>query len=223
MNTENRINVVIPTKSNFDGLFELLESMSSDKSVNEVVVIADGNDAYEYLLPLSGDLFTLFMVPLASGLHKMWNIGMDYFQGSGKHIAIINDDVLLSKNALEIACDLLDSDSSIGLVTPWSDVTITDVFIETTGFAGVCMVISSDLVDLWRFDEKMMWWYGDVDVIMWTSRIMKRRTGLTGLCHATGNRSHTITTNPPPNFHKDIENDARLFGEKWNNYNDNAQ
>ena len=85
------------------------------------------------------------------------------------------------------------------------------------------MVISSDLVDLWRFDEKMMWWYGDVDVIMWTSRIMKRRTGLTGLCHATGNRSHTITTNPPPNFHKDIENDARLFGEKWNNYNDNAQ
>lgn len=220
---KNRINVVIPTKSNFDGLFALLESMSSDESINEIVVIADGIDAYNHLLPHSGNLFTLYMVPLASGLHKMWNIGMDHFSGSGKHIAIINDDVLLSPNALSVACDLLDSEPDIGLVTPWSDTTVTDKFIETTGFAGFCMVISSNLVDLWRFDERMMWWYGDVDVIMWVARKMKRRTGLTGLCHATGNKSQTITNDPPPNFHQDIENDARLFHEKWDNYDDNTK
>jgi glycosyltransferase involved in cell wall biosynthesis len=217
----SKINVVIPTKSNFSGLFELLDSMSMDQSIGEIVVIADGSDAYNYLLPKSHSKFTLLMVPLASGLHKMWNMGMEHFRGSGKHLAIINDDVVLSENALSIASDLLDSESEIGLVTPWSDKNITDRFIETSGFAGFCMVIASDLVDVWRFDERMMWWYGDTDVITWVNVVAKRKTGLTGLCHATGNKSETITTNPPPNFHADIHNDARLYHEKWTQNKEN--
>ena len=77
------------------------------------------------------------------------------------------------------------------------------------------MVIAKDLIDEWRFDEEMMWWYGDNDIILWVSKIKGRLTGLSGSAHALNNRSQTIRNDPPPNFQEHINNDARLFKEKW--------
>lgn len=210
-----KANAIIPTKSNFDDLYVLIENLQQDEAVDQIVVIADGGRAYETLSQTLPKDVVLFFVPLASGIHRMWNKGMDHLKGSGLHLAIINDDVNLTKGAIGICCDLLDRDPSIGLVNPSPDQNEKREFIENGRFGGFCMVISSNLVEEWRFDERMMWWYGDTEVMEWTRRVKNLRVGYTGLCHGLNNRSATIVNDPPPNFHADINNDAKLFQEKW--------
>lgn len=210
------LDVIIPCKVNFSGLKSLVEVLLKDPSVGELVVVADGDRARNEIQKLLGDSVVLLSVPESIGLHKMWNMGMDYVIGNGRHIAIINDDVTISHDSMTICSDLLNSRPDIGLVSPCSDTKVTDEFIQTTAFAGFCMVIAKDLAKEWRFDERMMWWYGDNDVITWVHRVKQRKTGWTGLTHAIGNESKTIRTSPPPNFHSDIKNDARLYEEKWN-------
>lgn len=210
-----KANAIIPTKSNFDDLYSLIGNLQRDEAVDQIVVIADGSNAYGILSQTLPEEVVLLFVPLASGIHKMWNMGMDYLKGSGLHLAIVNDDVHLTENAMSTICDLLERRPEIGLVNPSPNQNETEEFIGSEGFGGFCMVLAADLVDEWRFDERMMWWYGDNDVIVWTSRVKKRLTGYTGLCHGLNNRSATIVNDPPPNFHADINNDAKLFQEKW--------
>lgn len=208
-------NVIIPTKTNVEDLNNLLINLDEDPSVREVVVVADGDAAYDRLLRDSPVDITLLKVPLSVGLHTMWNLGMEYLKGREDHLAIINDDVTLSPRAIGNVCGLLDSNPSLGLLTPTPDQSLTDTLSETTGFAGFCMVVAKDLVDHWRFDERMKWWYGDNDIILWVNKTMNRITGVTGVAYSLNNRSYTITNSPPPNFHADIENDARIFHSKW--------
>jgi hypothetical protein len=206
--------VIIPCKSNFDGLQGLVASLVNDPGTREIVVVADGQNAYDRIE--SFDLpVTLLSVPLASGIHKMWNLGMDAIQGNNRHLAIINDDVSLSDNAISTVVKMLDADPAKGLVTPSQNADDRFEFVETTAFAGYCMVIAKDLVSEWRFDERMMWWYGDNDVIMWVRHTKNRITGLTALCYALGNHSHTIYYDPPPNFNTDIERDSEIYKTKW--------
>lgn len=209
-------NVIIPTKSNIEDLHILLANLHADQAVNEIVVVADGNAAYSRLLHDAPVPITLLQVPLSIGLHTMWNLGMDHLKGRSEHLAIINDDVTLSDNAIGKICEILDRRPDIGLLTPTPDQSMTEEVLICSGFAGFCMVIANDLVDKWRFDENMKWWYGDNDIIMWINTIEKRVTGLSGVASATNNRSYTITNDPPPNFHSDIENDARIYHDKWN-------
>jgi len=208
-------NVIIPTKSNFSDLFVLLENLDRDPRVERIIVVADGEKAYNTLKETLPADVTLFTVPLASGIHKMWNMGMDELKGSGLHLAIVNDDVALTENAISTVCDLLDRRADIGLANPSGDASENREFIDNGRFGGCCMILAKDLVEEWRFDERMMWWYGDTDVMKWVHDVKKRRVGYTGLCHALNNRSATIVNDSPPNFHDHIRNDQRIFEEKW--------
>lgn len=212
---KQKVDVIIPTKSNFSGLYQLIDSLQGDDSIGEVVVIAHGENAYNTLLPMSPGRFTLLTMSIDHSLHQMWNMGMDYFSKSPNYLAIINDDVVLTDKALDKVATLLFEDPSIGLVSPWSDINFKDKFANTTGFAGFCMVLNNELSKKWRFDERMKWWFGDTDIIRWVSETMKKQTGITGLCHAIGNKSETITKDPPPNFHSEIHNDMLVYHAKW--------
>ena len=209
------VDVVIPTKSNFGDLERLIGQLSMDASVGLIVIVCDGPNALKHVSRLIQDKVVIFAVPVGTGIHNMWNIGMDYLQKRNNHIAFINDDVSISENCVSLVAGLIDSDPTLGLVSPCVDNSTTEPFIPSTGFAGFCMFLVRDLVSKWRFDERMRWWYGDVDVICWVSQAENRRTGVTGVASCSGNRSQTIVNDPPPNFQRDIENDARLFAEKW--------
>lgn len=208
-------NVIIPTKSNIQDLNSLLLNLYADESVLEIVVIADGDAAHARLAQDAPVPITLLQVPLSIGLHTMWNLGMDHLKGRSQHLAIINDDVTLSDNAIGKVCTILDKRPDIGLLTPTPDIEMTEEFVPSSGFAGFCMVLAKDLVDEWRFDETMKWWYGDTDIVMWVNSVKNRTTGISGLASATNNRSYTINNDPPPNFYSDIENDARIYHSKW--------
>ena len=212
---KSKIDVIIPTKSNFEDLYKLIDSLSLDDSVGEIIIIADGQETLDKLNQHDNTSATVLSVPRSSGIHVMWNLGLNHVYGRNRYVAIINDDVSLDQNALSKMCSILDKYPEIGLVTPIDNPDVTDEFIQTTGFAGYCMVIAKDLIDEWRFDEEMMWLYGDNDIILWVSKIKGRLTGLSGSAHALNNRSQTIRNDPPPNFQEHINNDARLFKEKW--------
>lgn len=209
------IDIIIPTKSNFSDLKILLEQLEQDCSVNKIVVICDGSMALSEVSSYKSSKLVVVAVPLSSGIHFMWNLGMDILQKNNLHIAFINDDISLSLNAMSKIVQFLDKRPDIGLITPCVDESLNEEFLQATGFAGFCMVLAKDLVPLWRFDERMKWWYGDNDIICWVSSSQKRITGITGLCSCSGNRSQTINNDPPVDFHKDILNDARIFHEKW--------
>lgn len=208
------VDAVIPCKSNFDGLVTLVAQLCEDAAVGRIVVVADGEAAFEHIQSLNLPT-ELLSVPLSIGLHRMWNLGMDAVVTGERHVAIINDDVSLSPGAMSTVARLLDANPQLGLLSPSQDAEHSFELNPTTGFAGYCMVLAKDLAPQWRFDETMMWWYGDNDVIMWVTHTMDRVTALTGWCHALGNRSQTINNDPPPNFHADIANDAKIFMRKW--------
>lgn len=209
------IDAIIPCKVNFDGLKSLVETLDKDPQVGQIVVIADGEKAKQQIEKIIDTQITLLSVTESIGLHVMWNKGIDEVLPNDRHVAIINDDVTISADGMGIAADLLDRRPDIGLVSPCNDVQVTEEFVQTTGFAGFCMVVAKDLIKEWKFDERMMWWYGDNDIITWVDRAKNRKTGWTGLTHALGNESKTIRTSPPRNFHADIKRDAEIYKEKW--------
>lgn len=209
------IDVIIPTKSNFFDLKVLLEQLEQDCLVNKVVVVCDGPIALSEVSSYKISKLIVVAVPLSSGIHFMWNLGMDVLHKNNLHIAFINDDISLSLHAMSKIVQLLDKRPDIGLVTPCVDESLDEEFLPATGFAGFCMILAKDLVPMWRFDERMKWWYGDNDIICWVSSSQKRTTGITGLCSCSGNRSQTINNDPPIDFHKNILNDAKIFHEKW--------
>ena len=209
------IGVVIPTKSNFPGLQLLLAQLAMDPVVAHVVIVADGDAAYEAVSALGAHTATVLGVPLGVGIHVMWNVGMAELQGRNCHVAFINDDVSLSDGCMTTIARVLADRPDVGLVTPAWDGATDEAFVFFTGFAGFCMVLAHDLAEEWRFDERMKWWYGDNDVINWVHRVKNRQVGICGIAQCHGNRSQTINTDPPADFYAHIENDARLFQEKW--------
>lgn len=216
----NKIDVVIPTKSNFDGLFPLIEYLQNNQNVEKIVVICDGDDAFRYVAERLYGKMKVFGVDLSVGIHKMWNVGIDYLidngnVGFGNHVAFINDDVSLSEEALMHACYVLDSYPDVGLVTPDWTGNVDDDFHEATAFGGFCMCVKSSLIKEWRFDESMKWWYGDNDIITWIVYEKNMKTGIAGKAKCWGNESKTTLKDPPENFQELINNDARIYHEKW--------
>lgn len=210
------VDVVIPTKSYVQGLLRLLGQLETDPAVSQIIVVADGPDAYNLMdsqqLPSK---VTLTSVALGAGIHVMWNLGKDMVEHKSTHVAFINDDVSVGENCMSIMAEVLDRRPEIGLLTPNFTGHALEEFSETQGFAGFCMMLAQDLVHDFRFDERMMWWYGDNDIIMWVNRIANRKTGITGLTTCAENQSYTITNDPPKDFHMHINNDARIYKEKW--------
>jgi hypothetical protein len=215
-----KIDIVIPTKSNFDDLFKLVEQLQADNSVENIVIVCDGTKAFKYVGSRVSAKMKVFYVDLSVGIHKMWNVGINYLSENGStsrgnHIAFINDDISLGENAMTRICEFLEDRKDVGLVTPSWKENIKDEFVENTRFGGFCMCVRSDLISEWRFDESMKWWYGDNDIISWVSYEKNMKVGITGKAKCSGNRSYTIKNDPPPNFKSLIENDSLIYHEKW--------
>jgi len=210
------VDVVIPTKSYFLGLKRLVKQLESDNSIENIIIVADGEESLKSILTFEfPDNVKILSVPLSLGIHVMWNIGMDESRGSGNHICFINDDVSVGENCMSIMAGILDRRPEIGLITP--NITTEDIgeFMPLNGFAGFCMMLSRELRNDFRFDERMKWWYGDNDIITWVHRVGNKQTGMTGLTSCSENQSYTINNDPPKNFHIDIHEDARIYHEKW--------
>lgn len=209
------VDIVMATKCNDEHLLNEIAVLKEDPNVHDIVVIADGDETFNRLDGRLDPSVHFTKVPLATGLHHMWNIGLEIVNANNRNVAVINDDIFISNDTMTIVSEMMAMDHSLGLISPSDNKDFSDYLTVTTGFAGFCMVLAADLAREWRFDERMKWWYGDNDVLMWVSQTKGRVTGMTGLTHALGNKSHTINNHTPPNFHADIHNDSLLYKEKW--------
>lgn len=218
------VNVVIPTKSNFAGLAALVDDLSSDPAVQTICIVADGQTAFD-ALPEPSDGIIKVVVPEGVGIHKMWNLGIETV-GRDSHIAFINDDVRLEQHCLTSLSHSLDNDPTIGLICP--NYTAIDMnedrivlntcgsrYDGTGGLAGFAMMLRSDLVKVWNFDENLTWWYGDDDILMWVTQTMGMNAVISHTARCQHADSVTIRTHPPTNFGQLVAEDREYFRAKW--------
>ena len=222
---------VVPTKSNVDGALAVIERLEKDPQVEAIVVVADGQEAYTHYKDLLAERdstkIRIENVELGAGIHVMWNLGIDVARKYGLPAVFINDDVIIGENTVGTLASFLEYDKSLGLVCPaydyrkFADLT-QDVntvcngrYDGTGGLAGFCMALAADLVEEWKFDESMRWWYGDNDVLMWTKQIAKRGVAIVNLARCSGNASTTVENDPPDNFIQTVMDDKLKFYVKW--------
>lgn len=222
-----KITAVIPTKSNPEGLKALIESLEKDNHVSKIVIIADGDSAFDSCQNLfNSKKIVLEKVEEGSGIHKMWNIGIDHANADDTSVAFINDDVVIDNNACGVLASVLEHDKNLGLICPdYDDRQVSSWITEvkdtcrgryngTGGMAGFFMVLAKDLAKTWKFDESMKWWYGDDDVLNWTIQ-QGKKAAIVNIAKCSGNESFTINNDPPLNFNKTVENDKKIFESKW--------
>ena len=218
------VNVVIPTKSNFTGLAELLSDLSLDPAVGTMCIVADGQAAFD-ALPDPPDHIIKIVVPDGIGIQHMWNRGIEAV-GRESHIAFLNDDVRLSADCLSSLANSLDNDPTIGIICPnYSTVemeedrqvfnTCGSRYDGTGGLAGFAMMLRSDLAKVYSFDEKLTWWYGDDDVLLWVTKTMGLRAVIAHQARCQHADSVTIRTDPPADFGRLVAEDREYFRAKW--------
>lgn len=219
--------VVVPTKSNISGLTRLAGQLVSDPAVGELVVVADGPDALRSVEGLGLASCRVESVPLGSGIHVMWNLGLQARE-AGSHVLFLNDDVSLGPDAVGRLEAVLEAYPTLGIVCPsYASEALTEdyrpvygtcrgIYNGTGGLAGFCMMLRSELADSWRFDERMKWWYGDDDVLNW---VLKRgyKAGITSWATCRHDHSVTIEGDPPADFAATVERDREIFETKWSN------
>lgn len=226
---DSDVHVVIPSKSNIEGLTKLVEFLMTEKSVAGVCVVADGQDAYNLITEKFSekDFSNVDVIEseLGKGIQRMWNLGLDHFP-RGSHVLFVNDDIEMDEGAVDVMAGYLDKHLEFGLTCPnydkrlikghYESVTIAcpGNYDGTDGLAGSCMMLRKDLAEEWRFDERMIWWYGDNDLINWTIE----RGRLVVICSVATmglNPSWTMRNDPPDNFHEDTDNDKKIYEKKW--------
>ena len=218
------VNVVIPTKSNFTGLAELLGDLSFDPVVGTICIVADGQAAFDALPDLPEHILTI-TVPEGVGIQHMWNRGIEAV-GRESHIAFLNDDVRLSADCLSSLANSLDNDPTIGIICPnYSTVemeedrqvfnTCGSRYDGTGGLAGFAMMLRSELAKVYSFDEQLTWWYGDDDVLLWVTKTMGLRAVIAHQARCQHADSVTIRTDPPADFGRLVAEDREYFRAKW--------
>jgi glycosyltransferase involved in cell wall biosynthesis len=224
---------VVPSRSNVEGCMLVLERLERDPQVSAVVLVADGDEAcrtYGALLSERGPELRkvrLERVERGAGIHAMWNIGVEAARREKSAVALVNDDVTVADDTIGSLVSLLAYDRSLGLVCPAYDYRkFTDITQDVStvcngrydgsgGLAGFCMVLAADIVQRFRFDESMKWWYGDNDVLLHVTRNEKRRAAITSLARCSGNSSATVDNDPPEDFWKVVQDDKLKFYVKW--------
>ena len=222
--------VIIPTKSNFEGLNAVIKQLINDNKVAKIVVVADGKETFDQLdfVPAS---VTKAFIERGSGIHRMWNVGMMYAK-PGSHVFFLNDDVSLAENCVTELVAALDEDESVGLVSPnYAQImNMHDVETKTTcrgrydgtgGIAGFAMMLAADLVPHFKFNEQMKWWWGDDMLVDWVCKIAQRRCVITKRTSCLHYHSQTVNNNPPENFAAIVENDKLIY-EKISRHFDDA-
>jgi glycosyltransferase involved in cell wall biosynthesis/GT2 family glycosyltransferase len=227
---KSNVFAVVPTKSNFEGAKNTVRALLNDPAVKNIAVICEIPEAKASIVAAFPEEVRSRVIPIGTdeglGIQHMWNEGLDTSYGD-LHVLFINDDTTVDGIGISAMSGFLDLNPDIGLVCPNYDGRISsDTFIETRdtcrgrydgtgGLGGFCMMLSSDLAKKWQFDESMIWWYGDDDLLNWVWERGKR-AGIFVPATAVGNESWTINNDPPKDFAKVVENDRSIFEKKWN-------
>ena len=217
------VTVVIPTKSNISGLTTLTSVLMSSEGVSKVIVVGDGMETAPMLKALPSSIIKTY-VPRGAGISAMWNHGMQ-LANAGDHVLFINDDVTIDTSSVMGMINALADDSRIGLVCPkYAGDSDVDIISHTTcrgkydgtgGMAGFAMMLAGDLVPHFRFDERMMWWFSDDDLVNWVNKKANRLCVISAKARCHHAHSVTITSNPPDNFNKQVEIDRQIYEQKW--------
>ena len=221
-----KVDVVIPTKSNLSGLTLLIAQLKRDYKVNRIVVVADGEKAYDMLSALPNDIIKL-MVPEGIGIHRMWNTALKVL-GSGNYIAFINDDISLAPNCMSTLMECMLREPSIGMICPnystqpnVNDDKDRDVngvsgsrYDGWGGMAGFCYMLAKDLVPHWQFDESLRWLAGDNDVVDWVTQVVKRRATITHKTRCVHSDSKTFNDDPPKDWLNEMHRDKLVYEKK---------
>lgn len=225
---KGRAIAVIPCKSNFSGLSNIVSTLLLDTALKRVVIVAHGTKAFTKISEMYGnrDKVTILYALEEEGIHHMWNAGLESALYSDVHVFFINDDVMSSPYCLTDLCDQLDAHPEIGLICPNYDKRVSPLQFEhvattaggrydgTGGMAGFYMGLHKDFVQLFRFDQRMMWWYGDDDILAWVLS-QGRSAVIATSVSCWGNESKTTAEDPPENFYKLVENDRLIYEAKW--------
>ena len=229
------VGVVIPCKSNIEGLLAIVAQLKQEQSVKKICVVADGDKAFDAInlampeinsVDGPGDII-LIQVNEGAGIHEMWNDGSAMLEALGQwHILYANDDITIDPGAIDSMTGVLDVHDEIGVICPNYDKRVipgycTEVSIAcpgrydgTDGLAGFCFLLRSEIDREWRFDERMRWYYGDNDIVNWV-RLLGKVAAISGVSTMQINPSWTKTNDPPPGFHKFTEKDRKIFEAKW--------
>jgi hypothetical protein len=195
----------------------LVDVLTTAPFVGRVVIVGDGENATD---------LSAVHVPLGAGIHVMWNKGMRLC-APDRHVLFLNDDVTIDERTVSGLVHTLEEHPEVGLVCPnysgesfeGAYRTVTDTcrgrYDGTGGMAGFAMMLRNTLAREWRFDEAMKWWYGDDDIVMWVTRTKGMKAAISAWSTCADNESWTILHDPPPTFTADVENDRRLFEQKW--------
>jgi hypothetical protein len=221
------VDVVIPTKSNIDGLRALVPTLLASEKVENIIIICDGEQSVESVQEFADTAkVSVAAVDRGSGIHAMWNLGMS-FGNTVNHVVFLNDDVTITKDTMGLLASQLDAESSIGLICPnYDQRTISGThqsvidtcrgrYDGTGGLAGFCMMLRADLRNKWRFDERMKWWYGDDDLVNWVVQLQDKVAAISLTAFCQDNSSWTITNDPPDDFSAVVTKDAEIFNLKW--------
>lgn len=227
---KSKVFAIVPTKSNLEGAKYTVQKLLSDPAVSTIAVICETGEARASIVDNFSEYLGNRVVPMSTdeglGIHHMWNVGMD-LRYEDAHCLFINDDTSVDGLGISSMAGFLDMNPDVGLICPNYDGRISpEVLIDTTdtcrgrydgtgGLGGFCMMLSSSMSWNWKFDEKMIWWYGDDDLLNWVLS-QNRRAGILTLATCSGNESWTINNDPPKDFASIVENDRLIFEKKWN-------
>jgi hypothetical protein len=220
-----QVDVVIPSKSNLAGLAYLIDHLKKETHIRTIYVILDGPQLAD---KIDNSGISLTVVPEGSGIHVMWNIALNNSDGKA-HMLFLNDDVTLCKDTITGMAETLAAHPELGLVCPtYAPETFDGDYREVTeicggrydgtgGLAGFCMTLRNTLIHEWRFDERMKWWFGDNDILLWVRLTKQKIVAICSNAHCSDNDSWTINNDPPKNFLQEVKQDQIIFEEKWKN------
>ena len=215
------VDVVIPFKSNLNGLMMLVAELMHDEKVAKIIVVADGLVAYNMLRGLPS-IAHIVLAPEGVGISAMWNIGSKV--GNASHVVFINDDVTLGTDCITNMLYSLERNPSYGIVCPQyantddkKDIVTLDTcrgrYDGTGGIAGFCMMFARDLRHF-KFDENMLWYWSDDDAMRQIHQ-WGRQTAIVASARCIHAHSQTIANDPPVDFVEQIEKDRKYFEQKW--------
>lgn len=208
------MNVLIPSINESPYLNDLLDLLSNETCVEFICIVNNSDEELEFYQPEKVGVIHA----QGRSIYDAWNIGISQSRHFNSPVAILNDDIILTKGSL-FAVDLAFQDPSYGLIgldytNPRLDLSapVRQVYgtYRTGGFGGFAFVLAPDMPEV---DGRFRWWYGDDDLgkrVMQTGRKLGVHTG------APVEHPFPSTTG----FHHEwtgaaIPQDERLFTELW--------
>jgi len=218
------VDIIIPFKSNLSGLCLLVSQLKRDYKVGRIVVVADGENAYNMLTAIPNDVIKLCVPASVGNIHTFWNLGMQIL-GKKNPIAFINDDISLDDNCMTNLLDVMLRDPSIGLVCPnyATQPSPTDNYDYEVfgvsgsrydgfgGMAGFCFMLAKDLTPYWKFNEDLKWLAGDNLIVEWVTQVMKRKAIVTHKARCIHADSKTFNDDPPLDWLNQMHRDKLVY------------